>query len=339
MHPIHRQRRHAMGQLLGGAAILSAGSMWGHARAAKKQLDILTKSRAAPLFGTYLGGGCVGKAKIAAFEAWAGRPLELIVDFLPTLNWDNTVGTAWWVGGCWVDVGKTMVISIPMLPKDGVSTIANGANGQYDQYFKRIAEIFVKKGLSRLIVRLGWEFNGTWFPWRLDANNQEAWAEYWRRIVTAMRSVPGGDFRFDWCPAMTVGVNNPVPAYPGDEYVDIIGADVYNENWYKTAVSAEERWQKLLNASYGLQWHRQFSTEHKKPMSYPEWGTGRRPDGHGGGDDPVFMRNMTDWMLSNNVEYQSYWNYPAKDYNAMLSDGSQPASEAVFLQAFGGRKK
>jgi hypothetical protein len=70
-------------------------------------------------------------------------------------------------------------------------------------------------------------------------------------------------------------------------------------------------------------------------MSFPEWGTGTRPDGHGGGDDPYFIQQMASWIASANVLYHDYWDYPASDYNAKLSDNHQPNAGAMFRQLFG----
>lgn len=97
----------------------------------------------------------------------------------------------------------------------------------------------------------------------------------------------------------------------------------------------EQVWNWLLNQPYGLKWQRDFALAHGKSISFPEWGTGTRPDGHGGGDDPYFLSHMADWIAANPVAYHIYWDYPAPDYNGRLSDGSQPAAGAVFLQKFG----
>ena len=45
---------------------------------------------------------------------------------------------------------------------------------------------------ANAILRLGWEFNGTWYPWAVtDPTDAADFAAYFRNIVTAMRLVPG----------------------------------------------------------------------------------------------------------------------------------------------------
>ena len=82
---------------------------------------------------------------------------------------------------------------------------------------------------------------------------------------------------------------DPTEAYPGDDVVDIIGMDVYAETWDASTSDPDKRFAYFLDQPFGLKWHRDFAREHGKPISYPEWGVGTRPDGHGVGDDPVFM--------------------------------------------------
>jgi hypothetical protein len=105
---------------------------------------------------------------------------------------------------------------------------------------------------------------------------------------------------------------------------------VYNQAWPLPADPAT-LWQTMLDRPAGLVWHREFAAAHGKPRSFPEWGTGTRPDGHGGGDDPLFITNMLGWMRQGGpVAYECYWNYRAGDYDAKLSDGRMPRAAAAM---------
>jgi beta-mannanase len=120
-------------------------------------------------------------------------------------------------------------------------------------------------------------------------------------------------------------------AYPGDDYVDIIGIDVYDQTKWTNFKDPVERWDKLtLNGPYGLAWHRDFAKAHNKPMSYPEWGVG----GNDSGDNPYFIQRMHDWFVANNIVYESYWQsnsaYPGK-----LSADQYPLSAAKYKELFG----
>ncbi|MFZ4289273.1 glycoside hydrolase family 26 protein [Variovorax sp. HJSM1_2] len=287
---------------------------------------------AAPL-GMYLGPGCVGVKRVESFGKWLGRKPERASDFFSDHSWLEMAKAAERSTRCWTPTGFAMSFALPMLPRDKSSTLARGAAGEYDQHFVKIAEILVRNGQANAVVRVGWEFNNTWFVWRADTD-PVAWVAYWRRIVTAMRSVAGANFKFDWCTAWSEGKIAPTEVYPGDAYVDIIGMDVYNTSWNPR--TPQERWLLKLNAPYGLKWQKEFAAARGKPVSFPEWGTGTRPDGRGGGDDPYYVRKMAEWIASSNVAYHNYWDFPAPDFNAILSDGSKPEAAAAFLETFGG---
>lgn len=285
----------------------------------------------APSWGVYQGAGCDGVRRLEQFEQWSGIRPDHGLEFL---SWDALERTSRWSMRCWSDAGmRTMTYSLPMLPADGSATLADGAAGRFDELFARFGAALVEEGFPDAIIRIGWEFNGDWYPWAA-AKDPESWKAYWRRIVTVMREVPGARFRFDWNPAGGWHAFDPEQAWPGADYVDIIGLDFYNSanNPHSTP---EQRWQARMNAPTGLTWHREFARRHDKPMSFPEWGTGQRPDGTGGGDDPYFIEQMAAWIAAHDVVYHHYWDYSAGDYDARLSDDSQPAAGAAFLRAFG----
>ncbi len=189
-------------------------------------------------------------------------------------------------------------------------------------------------GFADATIRLGWEFNGNWFAWAAS-NDPAAFITYWQRIVTAMRAVDGAAFRFDWNPI--AGGDYPADlVYPGDEWVDIIGLDVYDQGWWAGWEDPTNRWNELVNQPYGLQWHRDFSLAHDKPVSFPEFGLSDSPAHHGGGDDPYFVERMYEWIGQNkdNVEYYAYFEFAGPIGNSALTSGSFPVASARFQELF-----
>jgi hypothetical protein len=88
-------------------------------------------------------------------------------------------------------------------------------------------------------VRLMWEFTGSWndntpqnpgygtYPWG-NGNTPAIFVAAWQYIVDKVRAAGGTDISWIWCPA---GVGDSVSTlrslYPGDQYVDWVGTDVY----------------------------------------------------------------------------------------------------------------
>jgi hypothetical protein len=194
-----------------------------------------------------------------------------------------------------------------------------------------MARELVRHGQGDAILRLGWEFDGDWYPWAAGRDPQ-AFVAYWRRTVDAIRAVPGAHFSFDWTASIGGGGIAPDRAYPGDDYVDVIGLDVYDQGWADGFEDPDRRWRTLRDGRYGLRWHRAFAAAHGKPESFPEWGLADRPDGHGGGDDAAFVRRMHAWIAAGHVRYHCYFDFDAEDARHRL--GGFPAAADEFRRRF-----
>jgi hypothetical protein len=284
----------------------------------------------------YKGAGCTGVQALPQYEAILGRKVDGVTDFLDdSSTWPNLVNETNWALGCWQGNVNNVDISLPMVVSQHDSNaLSEVASGQFKAYFVQVAKSLMSHGFPNAYIRVGWEFNGGWYPWTATAS-PAAWQQGFREIVSAMRSVPGQHFHFVWNPALYEGQFWPDQAYPGDDVVDVIATDAYNQSWDAGYTSSANMWNSVDNDSWGVAQVISFAKQHNKPVAFPEWGTGIRPDGHGGGDDPLFIANMAKTMASANVAFQSYWDYPASDYNAQLSNGQYPAALAAFMAAFG----
>lgn len=287
-------------------------------------------------FGVYIGPGCAGRAAIPGFERFAGRRVERTVDALNQSSWKAMISSIDWTTRCWKGSGVKLTLSVPMLPFDRSGTLRDGVAGRFDPVFVQTARALVRDGAADAVVRIGWEMNGAWMPWTA-ARDPAAYIAYYRRIVGLMRAVPGQRFRFEWTPNIGTHDIAPERAYPGDDVVDVIGMDVYNEVWSPTLANPAIRFQWFKRQANGLMWHRAFAAAHGKPTAYSEWGTGSRADGKGGGDDPVFIRGMADWFAESAPFYQSYWEVRRGGTGSGLSSGAQPQAAAAYRQAFSRR--
>jgi hypothetical protein len=277
--------------------------------------------------GVYVGGGDI--SDFTGFSQWLGATPAYVLDYTDGSSW-STIDDPTWIVGQWAGSGAQPVLSVPMLPPSG-ATLAQGATGAYDSYFRTLAENLVADGDSNAILRLGWEMNGNWYPWSIQNGNAANYAAYWQQIVTTMRAV-SPSFRFDWCPnSGSVSVNgvllNPAAAYPGDRYVNYIGSDIYDKTSVTTAQNAAKRWHSYLTQPYGLEWQKNFAAAHDKQVTFPEWGLVE--GSNGGGDSPAFVQDMYNWMAHSNLAYESYWDYSSSS----LSDF--PHSEALYKKLFG----
>jgi len=261
---------------------------------------------------------------VAAVSKVIGRPVPQAMDFFDGRSWSLAVESPAQIVPAWNGTGYRMTWGVAMLPDTGAS-LAEGATGDYDHYFADIARYLVANHQGRSIIRLGWEFNGDWFPWSA-ATCPSCFVSYWRHIVVTMRSVHGADFLFTWNTSLGKFSLAPPSAYPGDAYVDIIGMDVYDNVPGVHRVSS--RWRQLMDEPYGLRWLRSFALAHHKLVSFPEWGLGFPPDG--GTDNPYFISHMAQFIKTQpGLASALYWNYGGSELVRA------PRSSAAFARAFG----
>lgn len=333
----------------------------------------------APYLAAYRWGAAnkTGGAKAnEAFAKWLNRLVVWAEDFEPTEQWDNNIEGGGWQLGEWSDwkkavKGRRLVLSVPLLPggwdRSGPKTGAGagqkvsyeaGARGDYNDHFKHLAENLVKYGLGDSILRLGWEFNGGWYTWRAS-DNPKQWAAYWQQIVKTMRGVPGAEgLKYCWNPA-TGWLQFPADqAWPGNEYVDLVGLDNYDQSWgtYPPPATAtleeiearrRKTWDEVtFNGQFGLKFWRDFAAQHGKPFCLPEWGSHQDNDKHGGADNVYYIEQMQKFIAdpANHVYFDCYFDVNAGDGHHQLSPGINgnektefPLASAKFKTLFGGR--
>ncbi|GLY20066.1 hypothetical protein Kisp01_70800 [Kineosporia sp. NBRC 101677] len=261
--------------------------------------------------------------EVSTFGEWAGREVDYAADFSARATWEE-IAYPNYLLDIWKGSGYRMVYGVAMLPlQDDSATMAAGANGEYDHHFKTLAQNLVDHGQGNSILRLGWEFNLRESRWHPDT--RENFISYWQHIVNAMRSVPGAEgLQFDWNPNIGGETYDPRQYFPGGDYVDYIGVDIYDISWAPGAYPLPEgcdeacvqnrrqvAWNDKLNGTFGLNTYANFARSVGKPMSLPEWGVWQRPDGHGGGDNPYFIEQMMKFINDpkNNVAYHIYFDF------------------------------
>ena len=281
--------------------------------------------------GDYAGSS--DPSGIADFGFSTGTDPTYATDYLDkTDGWaamDSASGVRGWTGS-----GYRLVLGVPILP--GTGSLAQGATGAYNSYFATLARNLVNDGEANAILRLGWEFNGYWYPWYVqtstDASNFDA---FWRQIVTTMRSVSGEQFKFLWsASADTETSYSPAAAYPGNAYVDYVGTDVYDEYWGSPKTSAAA-WSNQLTQQWGLNWLANFAAANAKPIAIPEWSVSVRSDGGGMGDDPAFVQHMAAWFAAHDVAFDDIFSFDSPGESNDILDGAFPNSLAEFKALFG----
>ncbi|MFG2500412.1 glycoside hydrolase family 26 protein [Streptomyces sp. NPDC048441] len=261
-----------------------------------------------PAFGAYLDYGPQGVQRMAELSKWlGGADLRVGHTYLPGDRWSNIEGSPdfleSWAKWRRAQDDRLFVLNVPMMERNearvsdwGVRTLLRrGAAGDFDAHYRALAERLVKLDVPDTVVVLGWEMNGTTYTHRCGPD-PEAWKKYWKRIVTTMRSVPGQKFKFDFAPSRGRDAVPWTQCYPGDDVVDIVGMDSYDQ---PTGTDFAEQ----VSEPYGLKQHVEFAKAHGKEISYPEWGLFRN------GDNEDYMRKMLAWMDEHKPLYNTVTDY------------------------------
>jgi acid phosphatase len=224
-----------------------------------------------------------------------------------------------------------LFLSVDMNPDNSDPTQAPANLGT----FVTLAQHLVAGGQADAIIRIGWEWN--YNSWAWANSGPQAYVVAFDDEVTAMRSVAGQHFTFDWCAnagdAPTSGSYSdwyPDGTYsidPTKSFVDIIGTDHYDVASSTSPAAATANWNNNLNQIGGLAYTVNFAHAHGKQVSVPEWGLN-------GVDDPTFIDLMSAFVHdpANSVAYSSYFSYAG----SINSDITQfPSSAGQVGKDFG----
>ncbi|MFG3499253.1 glycoside hydrolase family 26 protein [Streptomyces sp. NPDC047928] len=283
--------------------------------------------------GAYLHYGPRGVQRMTELQKWLdGTELRVGHTYLPGDRWSNIAGKPAFLDA-WAEwrrarEDRLLVLNVPMMERnesplpDGLvrALLRRGADGLFDHHFRALAERLVRLGVEDTVIVLGWEMNGSTYSHRCGPD-PAAWKTYWKRIVTTMREVPGQKFRFDFAPNRGRDAIPWTECYPGDDVVDIVGMDSYDQPPGRT-------FDEQANEPYGLRDHVRFAAAHGKAISYPEWGLFRN------GDNPEYMRRMLEWIDEHKPLYHTITDYCP---HGVWQCRDNPKSSEVFRTMLSGR--
>lgn len=281
--------------------------------------------------------------RVLAFEKWLGRPVDVILCTVDFHKWENYRYAEWLSKTVYGARGnRRLVYDVPI--------IINGANyaeakaGNYDSHWETLAKSIVENnpGEFDIVIRASHEMNGDWFAWGVGGGRHAQIPDFiasWRRFHGVFRGVPGGA-RFKFSFSTTEGGSDPRPMWPGDEYVDMVGHDLY---WKPKSMGGDgwetedpmEAWKKRTVDQYDawrLAGMLAFAKEKGKPFQVDEWGV------HGP-NAAAFVNAMAEFLRANGARAHTYWNsdsgYPGELHTRA---DKWPATIGAFRKAFGPRK-
>jgi hypothetical protein len=165
--------------------------------------------------------------------------------------------------------------------------------GTHDAALTAIAQACGTNGVE--FIRMAWEFDnsGGASPGGLPAFGTYTAAEFisaWQHTVTVMRAA-NANLKFIYNPNSIRGdAATLVNYYAGDDYVDLVALDFYDENTGWNGIETTPITAPALLA---------FAIAHGKSIMIPEWGMIPTSAGsYGSGDDPTFVTDTINWAES-----------------------------------------
>ena len=184
-------------------------------------------------------------SNLAGFTSVMGTAPQYFLSFV-----DQTQTVSQWVGNSqWAATSAaqapatramTPVIALPLSSSSaGAGTpdqqFLAFASGQNDAVLTGIVNAWAQQGYTNLVFRPGWEMNllGPGYAGS-DAKSQADWVSAFQHVYTVLHQAAATDgvsVQVVWNPGVTNYSNAEATTnlYPGDAYVDAIGADAYSD--------------------------------------------------------------------------------------------------------------
>jgi hypothetical protein len=274
-------------------------------------------------------------SSMLSFGSWRGRPIDVALLYSIRDSWSEMVNPDWPVNLFATFPGR-LILSQPTFPK-GQGNNADCAAGQYNDQWKKLGTYLVAHNRPDTIVRIGWEFNGTFMYWHTDGD-PTSFRNCFRQVAQSIRSTDPKvliDWTFNAHASPVPSSGNPYDAYPGDDVVDIVGIDDYDH--YPPSTD-EAGWDKQCNDVNGLCHLMTFARAHGKKVGVGEWGV-TSCSGDGGGDNPFYIQKMYDTFKANAdvMGYEAYFNdaAPGNVCSSIVNGGQNPKSASLYKSLFG----
>lgn len=147
----------------------------------------------------------------------------------------------------------------------------------YKNWLNRLAAFFLsqKDAQGRLIpilFRPFHEHSGSWFWWGKALCSTDEYKGLWKMTADYLRDTCGvHNLIYIYSPDRVASVEEYVERYPGDEYVDVLGMDLYHRNG---AEKAEDYMQAVKNT---MEFLSVASVQKNKPFVFSETGSEQIP--------------------------------------------------------------
>jgi fibronectin type III domain protein len=280
------------------------------------------------------------KANVTAFSAARGAQVDNITLHPPRNSWSTLSDPQWVANGLpsnFVASRDDLVMSVPLFP--GNMSVSNTGSAAQWKAFANMVESFDPNA----IIRLGWEMNGSWWPWNLNSSNQTQWRASFRQAVGWMKASDGAPgLQIAWNPNkgndQTSGCTSTSCQRASfqnlKDIIQIYGIDSYDAYPADKTSSARSEHLAILNEGYN------YAIANGKKFAVPEWGiacntSGCQWQGNAGGDNPQYIHDYMTWFDTHTagLAFESYFDEPDAYIRSALYRNAVGAAAGAQYQA------
>lgn len=245
-----------------------------------------------------------------AFADWRGRPLDNTGLWPNRSNWEEISNPDIYGNISNKAQYKHVWVGMAMFPDGGSFGECN--SGAYDGYFQQAGAVYAGLNRDGIFVRLGWEANGNWYAWSIG-DDVEGFKSCYRRLAGILKAAEPR-LKMEWNMNRDSHMDRSVAdAYPGDDIVDVVGVDFYDQ-WPSITNQADwdaDYMREQNGGPVGLGSWLAFAKAHGKPLAFPEWGvSGEGTGGTLGSNNPFYIAKMYEFFSTNaaDIAYETYFN-------------------------------
>lgn len=326
--------------------------------------------------GVFLQGG-----NFTTYEAWLGRPVAMRLAFT-TGTGGNECTRAQMLSdftghmntsGNFV-AGRIFVESTQLVFEDGAQTLQQAAETTANDTVwqdmgaavaAKNRDVRLADGSPQLAMRIGWEMNGSWYPWATGRTSGSGWASGNTRAqrsawyaqafdrAKANMAIGGADVdQMEWVVNFANGwgsaTDNRTAIPTGATCISADFYDtssLYSSNPTNKAGQRAAVWSSKVSSAGGLNFCRTEALARGLKFCADEWGLSNWGNGTGGDDNPDFIQNTFDYFnsaaTSGNMGWLGYFEFDTSDggfdNNHRLHNGDYAftTAEAKYLDLFG----
>lgn len=267
-------------------------------------------------------------AEVTRWEQQRGAEVAVIAVAPSRESWPALQNT-WFMDNERIPVGfkGTLNIAMPLWPEDG--NLEDAYLGNYNDEWEKFGRSVAAK-YPTAYIRPGWEMNLNDWYFKATPENADQWKQAFIHVVNSLRKA-SPDFQIIFNPNLGDGQTGTKDAslfYPGDEYVDLIGVDVYD--WWP-GYTSEANIARHRDRDYGWNWWLEFAKQRNKRFCLPEWGIATA-NPNSGGDNPIYINFVYSWLKANQewIAMECYFHESADYLRSDLFTGYNPRATAEY---------